>query len=329
MAPARIRTFSPVSVGICCALIAAWSADLLGQESSNSDAAEDAAYRGFVKDALSEYDAHHYEEARSLFRRAHQINPNARTLRGIGIASFDLRDYVAAARALSDSLADTRKPLTPEQRVHAQGLLERCRSFIDVYTLKITPADARVLLDGRPPDFEPDGTVLIGLGTHNFEASKGGYVLRAFSLAVRGGERKELVVTLEAKMPDAKGAPVATGREAPLAMTRAPASRARTSWLIAAGGAGVLAAAAGAYWIFEAGQLNTCRNHPQGVLCDNEGAIKTDRNIAMAATLASGAAALTFAVIGILSGPSPAKVPQSRSLACGILPAGVSCSGRF
>jgi tetratricopeptide (TPR) repeat protein len=90
------------------------------EESTTPDA--DARYRSTLKDALAEYDANHFEEARVLFRRAHEINPNARTLRGIGMASFELRDYVAAVRTLSAALVETRKPLSAEQRTHAQGL---------------------------------------------------------------------------------------------------------------------------------------------------------------------------------------------------------------
>jgi hypothetical protein len=335
MARANNRTFSLVTLGVgaCCALIGGWSAEVVAQEASTSDTTEDAAYRAIVKDALAEYDAHHYEEARSLFRRAHQINPNARTLRGIGMASFDLRDYVAAVRALSASLAETRKPLTPEQRAHAQGLLERSRSFIDVYTLRVTPADARILIDGRPPDFEPDRTVLLSFGAHNLEASRAGYLLRAFPINARGGERKDLVVALESKAPTRAGAPVASvpQAEVPSATVRSPASHSRTAWLVAAGVAGVLAASAGAYWIFENGQLNSCRNPASERLrCNNEAAIKTDWTIAGGATLVTGAAALTFAVIGILSGPSSSPAPAARgSVSCGIVPAGILCSTSF
>jgi hypothetical protein len=71
--------------------------------------------------------------------------------------------------------------------------------YVDIYTLKILPADARVLIDGRAPDTEPDGTVLLGFGSHNLEASKPGFVLRTLVVNVRGGERKELAMTLERK----------------------------------------------------------------------------------------------------------------------------------
>src|ERR1700690_1915721 len=182
--------------GVVLALVLA-SAVAMAEEGSTPDA--DARYRSTLKDALAEYDASHFEEARILFRRAHEINPNARTLRSIGMASFELRDYVAAVRALTAALVETRKALNSEQRTHAQGLLERSRMYVDIYSLKISPADARVLIDGRAPDAEPDGTVLLGFGTHNLEVSKPGFVLRAMAVNVRGGERKELAMTLERK----------------------------------------------------------------------------------------------------------------------------------
>ena len=70
-------------------------------ETSLSDSVEDPAYRRLIKEGLAEYEARHFDEARSLFQRAHDLNPNARTHRGIGMASFELRDYVSAVHNLS------------------------------------------------------------------------------------------------------------------------------------------------------------------------------------------------------------------------------------
>src|SRR6185295_14720316 len=71
----------------------------------------DQAARALLARAIAEYDAGRFLEARALFRRAQQESPSARTLRGIGMASFELRDYVAASRALGMSLKETRHPL--------------------------------------------------------------------------------------------------------------------------------------------------------------------------------------------------------------------------
>jgi hypothetical protein len=304
----------------------------MAQEGATPDS--DTRYRSALKDALAEYDASHFEEARILFRRAHEINPNARTLRSIGMASFELRDYVAAVRALSAALIDTRKPLNSEQRAHAQGLLERSRMYVDIYALKISPADARVLIDGRPPDAEPDGTVLLGFGTHNLEVSKPGFVLRTLVVNVRGGERKELLMTLERKSvsSDKPATPIAADA-AGSSLPGVSASRARgerssgTAWFIAAGGAAVVSGGALALWLIQNKELTRCHSSP---LCNNESAVSGRRNLAVGATLGTGVAAVSLAVIGLFSRDAEGSAPKARSaLSCTVLPAGFLCSKPF
>jgi tetratricopeptide (TPR) repeat protein len=318
-------------------LVAIWLVSSVGvaaaQEGSASDA--DARYRSALKDALVEYDASHFEEARILFRRAHEINPNARTLRSIGMASFELRDYVAAVRALSAALVEMRKSLNAEQQTHAQGLLERSRMYVDVYTLKISPTDARVLIDGRSPDSEPDGTVLLGFGTHNLEASKPGFVLRTLVVNVRGGERKELAMNLERK-PVAAAPPVAiqTGTSMSPSTASLPSGdggHSGAGWFIAAGGTALVSAGAGALWLFQNKEFTSCHNPPSDQLrCNNESAILTKRNLAVGATLGTGVAAISLAVIGILTrdptGPSPGN---HSALSCTVLPSGFLCAKSF
>ncbi|MCZ7679746.1 MAG: sigma 54-interacting transcriptional regulator [Sandaracinaceae bacterium] len=70
----------------------------------------EAQYRALIEEAVVEFDAGRFPEARSLFLRAHDLAPNARTLRGVGMASFEMRDYVEAYRALSSSLDETVRP---------------------------------------------------------------------------------------------------------------------------------------------------------------------------------------------------------------------------
>ena len=76
--------------GVAVAFAALWSTMLLPPARAAStqlvapaDVPDQPAYRKAIEDGLAEYDARHFEEARSLFRRAHQISPNARTFRGI------------------------------------------------------------------------------------------------------------------------------------------------------------------------------------------------------------------------------------------------------
>jgi len=297
------------------------------------DTTDDADYRKVIREGVAEYQAGHFEEARSLFRRAHGLHPNARTLRGIGMASFELRDYVTAIRHLSAALQDKRKPLSPEQRKGAEDLIDRGRMFVDVYAVKVVPTTARLRVDGREPVFEADGTLLFGLGGHQLEASAPGMAAQSRSIDARGGARKELVLTLEPAPTDVA---VAAGQAPPgtAVQTSLPpgaSRRAASVWLWAGAGAAVLAAGAGAYWYAQNSELRTCRNPPTGNMrCNNENTLSLQRNIAMGTTLGAGAAALTMTLVGALTwnrGSPPDK--RETALSCTLSLYGIACGGVF
>ena len=73
-------------------------------------------YRALVKQAVREFEASNWPEAFALFKRAHELEPSARTLRGIGLAAYEMRDYVQSIGYLQTALEDQRRPLSPAQR---------------------------------------------------------------------------------------------------------------------------------------------------------------------------------------------------------------------
>jgi hypothetical protein len=314
-------------------LPSARAADNLSEPWSGADATDAPAYRRTIKEGLAEYDALHFEEARSLFRRAHSISPNARTFRGVGMASFELRDYVLAVHNLSAALRDKRKPLSAEQRTQTQALLDRSRMFVDEYTLTVSPAKASVIIDGRAPEFEPDRTLLLGFGSHTLEARAPGMADRSLPIIVRGGERRELSVTL-APAAVAGGEPT-EAQVAEVATSAKPAAKVSSNrsakiWLWTSGATALLAVGAGIYWARQNSQLNDCRNPLVEWQCTNESALKTQWDIGLGAMVGTGAAALTMALIGILSwnsGHSPP--PKHSALGCAVSPFGVTCQGSF
>jgi hypothetical protein len=297
------------------------------------DATDEPAYRKAIKQGLAEYKALHFEEARSLFRRAHSISPSARTFRGMGMTSFELRDHVSAVRNLSAALQDKRKPLSAEQRMDTQDLLDRSRRFVDLYRLTVSPPDARVLIDGHAPEFEPDGTLLFSSGTHTLDASAPGMAVRSLSINVRGGERKELSVTLEPAL--AGGARSADARVAQVVTAAKPAHAAESNgaaaaWLWAGGGAALLAIGGSIYWLTQNSHLNSCRNPSGRLECTDEPTIKTQWNIGLGVTLGTGAAALTMALIGILSWNSrPPPAARRSALGCTVSPFSIACARSF
>ncbi len=335
-APAALRillvsaAFFGASASAAGALAAQAKADPFDRE----DPGVKETYRQAIKDGVSEYDAHHFEEALGYFRRAHALNPNARTFRGIGMASFELRDYVTAVRSLTAALADQRKALSDEQRKETQDLLDRGRMFVAVYTLALSPANAQVTIDAKAVEREPDGSVMLGLGEHLIEARADGYVKRSLSIHVRGGERSKLILALDpveqARPPTARAAGASTATLVASATATPAANRAAKTWLVAGGAAALLAAGAGVYWVMQNSELASCHSPKENFRCTDESPLSLQRNIGVAVTLVAGAAALTMATVGILAWKStPARPEKKRALACQVVPFGVTCGQTF
>jgi hypothetical protein len=288
------------------------------------DPGETSQYRTMLEEAVSEYDAHRYEEARALFRRAHEISPNARTLRGIGMASFELREYIEALRSLEASLVDKRRALTPTQRTQVEALIDRTRAFVGRFFLKLSPKETIVRVDGAPSVVESDGSLLLSFGRHTLTAESPGSTAETREINVIGGERQELAFQLRPEAPavagKVPGGGAASGGEA-------SASSGAAYWFA---GAGVLAAGAvgGFLWSsHEGSELSKCTqaNATQGMGCDNSGSISTNKHVALGVAVGSGVAALAMGIIGTVVWSTNSKPESGTALACLPSPGAVNC----
>ena len=165
---------------------------------SSVAAAPNAEYDRIIDEAVTEFQAGHWREARALFEQAHAIEPNARTLRGRGMAEFELRHYTKAARSLAAALRDSRRPLTPGLREKTEALLRRARGFVGRYLVTLHPQTAVLTVDGQPARFESNGTLLLDAGEHSLNASAPGHEPLERKLNVRGGEDEQLALKLQA-----------------------------------------------------------------------------------------------------------------------------------
>jgi hypothetical protein len=197
-----------VALVLCSAVLACFRAPALAQ------GGDETAYKELIEQALEEFKLKNWPEARVLFRKAHERMPNARTLRGMGVVSFEMRDYVAATQALSAALVDARQPLTDAQRAECESLLARARTFVASYQLDVDPADAQISLDGGPLVRDREGLVLVPFGEHTLRASAPGHHEVTRRLAVQGGERATIELKL-APEPEASAPAVATSAPEP------------------------------------------------------------------------------------------------------------------
>ena len=160
---------------------------------------EEARYRNLVREALQEYQLGHWTEARTLLMAAHDLNPNARTLRGLGMVAFELRDYRDAARLLEQSLKDERTPLNDAQRKEVKTLLDRTQRFLGHYRVNVPPpwGSVRITIDGQAAQLDETGHVVLEVGDHELVVNVEGAQPRVFALDVRGGEQEVLQADLQ------------------------------------------------------------------------------------------------------------------------------------
>ena len=203
----------PRSVWLALALACCWHVS-----SARADGRGDE-YRSLIASALEEYELHNYVEAMSLFERAHRIKPSARTLRGMGLASYQAHRYVIAIGYLHAALEDPRKPLTPQFRREVQSALDDARGFVARFDLTLEPSGALLTVDGETVDART-GELLLDPGEHEVVATAEGYRTGSRRVKATSGRsgRIELrlvaldvpLVTTTAPQPPVQAAPAKT-----------------------------------------------------------------------------------------------------------------------
>jgi hypothetical protein len=146
------------------------------------------AYAEHIKSALSETALGNFAEAREHFRRAHAIDPSARTLRGLGMVEFELSHYVDSARFLSEALRSNVKPLSGKLRSETEALCERARQYVGSVQVVTDPSSATVIVDGAVIDLDASRTVTLPVGDHSFEVRSDGRMPAKQVVKVDGGE---------------------------------------------------------------------------------------------------------------------------------------------
>lgn len=221
------------------------AAPAIGQAQSS----EPADYQALISAGLSAYGDERYREARELFARAHAISASARTLRALGITDLALDDFTRANAELEAALTHPSAPLTREQRKEVTDLVAWMRSRLGAVSVRVTPADAAVTVDGRRVE---GADLLLAPDEHELVVSAAGYAPQTRRFRVALGAPASLRVDLvRAAVP----APDALARSEPPRSPELPAATrprpphaddaANSAWMWV-GGAGIVLVGAGA-----------------------------------------------------------------------------------
>lgn len=157
---------------------------------------EPAGYREAIEHALNELRLEHYSEARAMFARAHTLFPNARALRGIGLAEFAQRRYVDSIEHLEQALAHPVRPLAEQLRSETEELVARARGYVTQLQLSVRPAHAEVTVDGAPL-VSPTRPQLLSAGEHVIGIECAGYRRQERRVSALGGDVQRVFVNLE------------------------------------------------------------------------------------------------------------------------------------
>jgi tetratricopeptide (TPR) repeat protein len=177
------------------------------QEAHQAERSDPPGYAETVGEALEEYGQGHFEEARRLLLKAHALFPNARTLRGLGLAEFELRNYPAAVEYLKQALASSVRPLDESLRAQTEQALARALDYTALVRIRVEPAHATVSIDGTAVELDPTTPTRLAVGKHLLEANADGYEKLSRSLELTGGEEQSLRLTLH-KRSDTRATPV-------------------------------------------------------------------------------------------------------------------------
>jgi hypothetical protein len=159
--------------------------------------AEDTGrYNSTIQQALSEYSIGNWAEAIALFERAHELQPNARTLRGLALANFEYRRYVKALHFGREALASEARPLSRKQKEELEQVVARADGFVARFSVTTVPSDATLTVDGYPAVRAPDGSVLLDPGQHELTATTDDGLSARRTVNAESGRPGKLTITL-------------------------------------------------------------------------------------------------------------------------------------
>jgi tetratricopeptide (TPR) repeat protein len=178
----------------------------------------DGEYTKEINRGIAEFEERNFAEARAHFARAHELSPNARTYRALGMAEYELKNYAASAQLLEMALASQIRALPQRLREETSELLSQAQRYLGHVVLLVEPASASLRIDGAPAKWSPEQPVLLPVGDHLLDLVASGYATERRPVTILGGERKSLRISLHrlADGPQLEAADSAASAAAPV-----------------------------------------------------------------------------------------------------------------
>lgn len=167
---------------------------------------------------VESFEAERFEEALRDFLRAWQLRPHPTVRVNLASCYAKLGRAPAAVLHYRAYLSDRNVQISRAARREIQGSLAQLEPRVGAIDLILSPADARVTVDGEEPDARDGSRVFVLAGTHRFEASAAGHGILTRTVEVAGGSTQSLSIEL----PVAASTPPAPPEPPPERATEPP-----------------------------------------------------------------------------------------------------------
>jgi hypothetical protein len=155
-------------------------------------------------------------------KRAFELSKNVRLLRNLSTCSAKQRKYAQAIR--EGEMALERGGLSTEANANLRESLEFWRTFVAHATLKVTPSNAELVVDGAVlPTTEGRGSLNLDIGKHELQATAKGYLSLVKALDIHDTDAQLFDFALVEDVPETK-LTVSTGPESRVAIDGAEVS---------------------------------------------------------------------------------------------------------
>lgn len=288
--------------------VCALSAALAAPQAASAQVSDEAGYRALIDNGIREFAGGNYPEALASFLQAQQIRPGARVLRGIAKTRFELRQYSACIDAIDAALQTAYDPMTPEMRGEMAALRQRALGYVGQITLRVSPANARVVMDGQTLPSSLYGVPFrADIGRHTFEVSAEGFSTANRSVDVQAGGDTQLVVVA-----------LVAGQSNPLFVGSL------VTGILSVGG--VVGSAL--WWIDRSAEADRCQEaFDNGARCANADALGQERNLSLGVLIGTSALAVASGIaLGVSLRGRPTGTPPLSAL-CVPSPGGGACAG--
>src|SRR5579863_1255762 len=136
-------------------------------------------------------------QALASFEKAYQISRSPRTAGQLGLCELELARYVEAQRHLLEALAGSDHPWIAKNKAILMRQLAAAAANVGELALTVSPADADILVNGKPIDRSLAGpSISLEKGPAEVEIRAAGYRPAHERIVIRGGQREQRTFAL-------------------------------------------------------------------------------------------------------------------------------------